>query len=398
MSLHTILEQHWQRPKWWLTPLLWPLARLFQALAALRRYGYARGWLKSQRLPCAVAVVGNIHAGGVGKTPITAALASGLRARGVAVGIVSRGYGRRSKEVLLLDQHSRAADVGDEPLMLWRQTGVPVAVGIVSRGYGRRSKEVLLLDQHSRAADVGDEPLMLWRQTGVQVAVGAQRFQAAQALLAAHPQTQLILCDDGLQHYALARDWEIVVFPAADAARRLDLLRPDLLRLDLLPNGGLREPLSRLHTVDALVVSQGSADDVARLRQTQGLPPQLLVCASRIQPGRLYRLNAPAHTVAAGELAGKPIAALAAIARPERFFDALRDLGLPPAVCKTLPDHAALTPADLPVAEVVIITEKDAVKLAAYDLPQVWVLPIAAHTEPDLVEWLWRCWRVRQAA
>ncbi|MFD1244450.1 tetraacyldisaccharide 4'-kinase [Paralysiella testudinis] len=345
MSLHAILEQHWQRPKWWLTPLLWPLARLFQALAALRRYAYARGWLQQQHLPCAVAVVGNIHAGGVGKTPITAALASGLRARGVAVGIVSRGYGRRSKEVLLLDQHSRAADVGDEPLMLWRQTGVPVAVG-------------------------------------------AQRFQAAQALLAAHPETQLILCDDGLQHYALARDWEIVVFPAADVARRLDLL----------PNGGLREPLSRLHTVDALVVSQGSADDVARLRQNQGLPPQLLVCASRIQAGRLYRLNTPAHTVAAGELAGKSIAALAAIARPQRFFDALRDLGLPPVLCKALPDHAELTPADLSVAEIVIITEKDAVKLAAYDLPQVWVLPIEAHTEPDLVEWLWRCWRVQQAA
>ncbi len=345
MSLHAILEQHWQRPKWWLTPLLWPLARLFQALAALRRYAYARGWLQQQHLPCAVAVVGNIHAGGVGKTPITAALASGLRARGVAVGIVSRGYGRRSKEVLLLDQYSRAADVGDEPLMLWRQTGVPVAVG-------------------------------------------AQRFQAAQALLAAHPETQLILCDDGLQHYALARDWEIVVFPAADVARRLDLL----------PNGGLREPLSRLHTVDALVVSQGSANDVARLRQNQGLPPQLLVCASRIRAGRLYRLNTPAHTVTAGELAGKPIAALAAIARPQRFFDALRDLGLPPVLCKALPDHAELTPADLPVAEIVIITEKDAVKLAAYDLPQVWVLPIEAHTEPDLVEWLWRCWRVRQAA
>ena len=345
MSLHAILEQHWQRPKWWLTPLLWPLARLFQALAALRRYAYARGWLQQQHLPCAVAVVGNIHAGGVGKTPITAALASGLRARGVAVGIVSRGYGRRSKEVLLLDQYSRAADVGDEPLMLWRQTGVPVAVG-------------------------------------------AQRFQAAQALLAAHPETQLILCDDGLQHYALARDWEIVVFPAADVARRLDLL----------PNGGLREPLSRLHTVDALVVSQGSADDVARLRQNQGLPPQLLVCASRIRAGRLYRLNTPAHTVTAGELAGTPIAALAAIARPQRFFDALRDLGLPPVLCKALPDHAELTPADLPVAEIVIITEKDAVKLAAYDLPQVWVLPIEAHTEPDLVEWLWRCWRVRQAA
>ena len=345
MSLHAILEQHWQRPKWWLTPLLWPLARLFQVLAALRRYAYARGWLQQQHLPCAVAVVGNIHAGGVGKTPITAALASGLRARGVAVGIVSRGYGRRSKEVLLLDQYSRAADVGDEPLMLWRQTGVPVAVG-------------------------------------------AQRFQAAQALLAAHPETQLILCDDGLQHYALARDWEIVVFPAADVARRLDLL----------PNGGLREPLSRLHTVDALVVSQGSADDVARLRQNQGLPPQLLVCASRIRAGRLYRLNTPAHTVTAGELAGKPIAALAAIARPQRFFDALRDLGLPPVLCKALPDHAELTPADLPVAEIVIITEKDAVKLAAYDLPQVWVLPIEAHTEPDLVEWLWRCWRVRQAA
>lgn len=331
MSLHQLIEQHWQHPKGWLLPFLWPLSRMFQALAALRRTAYARGWLRRHRLPCALVVVGNIHAGGVGKTPITAALALALREHGMAVGIVSRGYGRQSKETVVLNQYSTAAQVGDEPLMLHQHTGVPVAVG-------------------------------------------RDRFQAARALLASYPDIRIIIADDGLQHYALARDMELVVFPAADVGRRLDLL----------PNGVLREPLACLRTADAVVVSNGTADDAARLRSVLRLPESLLVCHSRTLAGRLYRLNAPQQTAIAADFVGKTVAAVAAIARPHRFFDALWELGLVLSACKALPDHAPLTAADLPVADAVVITEKDAVKLTGQPLPQVWVLPVCAIIPPEL--------------
>ncbi len=311
--------------------LLWPFSRIFQTGFLLRRMLYRSGRLQCEKLAVPVVVVGNIHVGGVGKTPVTAALVNGLRQRGIKVGIVSRGYGRQSREIHVLDERSTAAEAGDEPLMLYRQTGAPMAVG-------------------------------------------SKRAEAGRALLAAHPGLQLIVADDGMQHYALQRDLEIAVFPAADAGRR---------DLDLMPNGGLREPLARLHGVDAIVVT-GAASAVA----AHDFPPQVPRFASRLQLGQIYRLNRPQQKLDSQKLVGKRISAVAAIAKPERFFDSLRDLGIPLSQTLALPDHAELHTQDWPDADMVLVTEKDAVKLSDRHWENVWVLPVCAIIEPDLAEFV----------
>ncbi|MBE2403584.1 tetraacyldisaccharide 4'-kinase, partial [Klebsiella pneumoniae] len=181
-KFHTVIERHWQKPYPVLSFLLKPLSGLFAKIAAKRRTDFLSGKRQSEKLPVPVVVVGNIHAGGTGKTPIAAALVSGLQEKGVKVGIISRGYGRKSKAVHVLNAASRAEDAGDEPLLLFSKTGAPTAVG-------------------------------------------SSRAEAGRALLAAHPDIGLIVADDGLQHYALRRDVEIAVFPAADTGRTdLDLL------------------------------------------------------------------------------------------------------------------------------------------------------------------------------
>lgn len=324
-KLHQIIERHWQQPNPVLSVLLWPLSRLFQTASAIRRRLYLAGRLKSEKLPVPVAVVGNIHAGGAGKTPVVSALVKGLQARGIKVGIISRGYGRLGSGIYVLQHGSTAAEAGDEPLLLYRQTGAPVAVG-------------------------------------------SSRAQAGRALLAAHPDIQLIITDDGLQHYALQRDLEIVVFPAADAGRR---------GLDLLPNGGLREPLSRLQTADAVVLGGGTGrENTAYLHEN--------MFHSRLQAGKIYRFNRPGEYLDTGRLKHLRVAAVAGIAKPERFFDTLRGLGIILAETRALSDHAALSAADLPQADVVLVTEKDAVKLSDGPWENVWVLPVCAIIEPDL--------------
>lgn len=324
-KLHQIIERHWQSPNPFLSLLLKPLSKLFARIAAKRRDDFVSGRLKSEKLPVSVVVVGNIHAGGTGKTPIVAALVSGLQEKGVKVGIISRGYGRKSKAVHVLNTASSAADAGDEPLLLFRQTGAPTAVG-------------------------------------------SSRAEAGRALLAAHPELELIVADDGLQHYALQRDMEIAVFPAADTGRT---------DLDLLPNGSLREPLSRLASVDAVVVSGGKADAAFR--------PSENMFASHIETGRIYRLNRPSEKLDLEGLENQTVAAVAGIAKPERFFDSLRNMGITLNQTVALPDHADIAAADLPNADVVIITEKDAVKFSdGLNLNHVWVLPVCAIIEPDL--------------
>ena len=304
-KLHQIIERHWQSPNPFLSLLLKPLSRLFAKVAAKRRNDFVSGRLKSAKLPVPVVVVGNIHAGGTGKTPIVAALVSGLQEKGVKVGIISRGYGRKSKAVHVLNTASSAADAGDEPLLLFRQTGAPTAVG-------------------------------------------SSRAEAGRALLAAHPELELIVADDGLQHYALQRDMEIAVFPAADTGRT---------NLDLLPNGSLREPLSRLASVDAVVVSGGKADTAFR----------------------------PSEKLDLAGLGNQTVTAVAGIAKPERFFNTLQSMNIALKQTVALPDHADITVADLPNADVVIITEKDAVKFSdGHGLNHVWVLPVYAIIEPDL--------------
>ncbi|WP_373746815.1 tetraacyldisaccharide 4'-kinase [Neisseria dentiae] len=324
-KLHQIIERHWQQPNPVLSVLLWPLSRLFQTASGIRRRLYLAGRLKSEKLPVPVAVVGNIHAGGAGKTPVVSALVKGLQARGIQAGIISRGYGRAGSGVYVLQPGSTAAEAGDEPLLLYRQTGAPVAVG-------------------------------------------SSRAEAGRALLAAHPDIKLIITDDGLQHYALRRDLEIVVFPAADAGRR---------SLDLLPNGGLREPLGRLQTADAVVLSGGTGgEDTAHLHEN--------IFHSRLQAGKIYRFNRPGEYLDTGRLKHLRVAAVAGIAKPERFFNTLRGLGVVLAETRALPDHAALSAADLPQADVVLVTEKDAVKLSDGPWENVWVLPVCAIIDPDL--------------
>ena len=325
-KLHEIIERHWQRPNLFLSIGLWPLSRLFQTASSLRRLLYRTGRLNSEKLPVPVVVVGNIHAGGTGKTPVVAALVSQLRARGIAAGIVSRGYGRSRSSAYVLTPDSTAADAGDEPLLLYRQTGAPTAVG-------------------------------------------SNRAEAGRALLAAHPGIKLIVTDDGLQHYALQRDMEIVVFPAADAGRT---------NLDLLPNGGLREPVSRLAEADAVVVSgvAGTHCPAFGLHRNE--------FHARLHTGTIYRLHHPEEHLDTGRLKTLRVAAVAGIAKPERFFDTLRQMGIELAETRALPDHAALTAADLPRADIVIITEKDAVKLSDGLPENLWVLPVCAIIEPDL--------------
>lgn len=178
MKLHEKIEQHWQQPNPILRGILSPFSRIFAQIAAKRRQNFLSGSLKTQKLPVPVVVVGNIHAGGTGKTPIVSSLVLSLQNKGLKVGIVSRGYGRKSTQIHVLNEKSTADDAGDEPLMLYRQTHAPVAVG-------------------------------------------AERHAAGMALLAAYPDLQIIVSDDGLQHYRLARDVEIAVFPAADVGLSL---------------------------------------------------------------------------------------------------------------------------------------------------------------------------------
>lgn len=300
--------------------LLLPFGLLFFALAGLRRWAYRHGWLKSARLPVPVVVVGNIVAGGAGKTPLTLWLAEHLRAAGRHPGIVSRGYGRATDDI-------RKVGAGDT------------------------------------ARQVGDEPLLLARRSGCPVVVGADRLAAGQALLAAHPECDLLLCDDGLQHYRLRRDVEIAVID-----------RRGLMNGWPLPAGPLREPAARLREVDALVLHGAVMPPMA------GVPSFTMYLAGQI----FYRLDEPDVVCGPADLAGLKLHAVAGIGEPQRFFDHLARLGLA-FEAHAFPDHHLYRASDLALAgDAILMTEKDALKCVGLARLPVWVLPVKAHVEPDL--------------
>lgn len=300
--------------------LLLPAAALFAVVVAARRYAYRAGWLKSLRVRAPVVIVGNIAAGGSGKTPVVLALVKQLAARGRHPGIISRGYGGSVAGVREVRAEDAAALVGDEPALLKRRAGCPVFVG-------------------------------------------RDRVAAAQALLAAYPQCDVVVSDDGLQHYRLARDVEIAVVD-----RRL------LANHWLQPAGPCREPLSRLAHVDALV-RNGDDGIVAH-----GVP----TFDMRLKGERFVRLDAAGKTCGALDLARLRLHAVAGIGVPERFFAHLTALGLQ---CEThaFPDHHHYVAADLDfTGDALLATEKDAVKLRELSPLPVWVLPVDAQIEPDL--------------
>lgn len=299
--------------------LLAPLSLVFLIALTLRRWAYRLGWLRVARLPVPVVVVGNIAVGGTGKTPLVIWLAERLRQAGYSPGIVSRGHGGRAKTATPVQPDSDPATVGDEPVLLARRSACPV-----------------------------------W--------VGRRRAEVAQRLLAFHPEVDIILADDGLQHYALGRDVELVV---VDGERGFG-------NGWLLPAGPLREPRRRLAAVDAVVVNGGQA--------LPDLPaPQF---GMRLVGERFRQLGRPETTVDAGHFAGRVVQAVAGIGNPERFFGKLRRLGIQ-IVGHALPDHHRYDVSDIP-AGTVLMTEKDAVKCARFDLPDAWVLAVDAEVAPGL--------------
>ena len=291
-----------------------PLAGLFALISGWRARLYRSGVLRADRLPCPVIVVGNITAGGTGKTPLTLWLAQTLRAAGWRPGIVSRGYRGQAHGVLPVLAESAAEQVGDEPILLARQSRCPV-----------------------------------W--------VGARRAAAGRALLAAHPEVDVLLCDDGLQHLSLARDIEIAVI---DGTRGLG-------NGHRLPWGPLREGAGRLDTVTAVVIN---GDNLTALKCAAP------TYAMHLQAGVLRSLHDPSRTAAVADFVGQSVAALAGIGHPQRFFDQLVRLGLTP-VPYAFPDHHRFVAADLPPGPV-IMTAKDAVKCEAFAHPDCWVLEVDA--------------------
>ncbi|HEX5374374.1 MAG TPA: tetraacyldisaccharide 4'-kinase [Aquabacterium sp.] len=331
--------------------LLWPLHLLMLALAWARRLGFQRGCLTSQAVPVPVVVVGNRVVGGAGKTPTVLALIEHLRQQGWTPGVLSRGYGRQQPPD------------------------------------GQRDKAAaLILDEHHQSAlsarDVGDEPWLIWRRTRAPMAVASRRAVAGRALVAAHPEIDILVCDDGLQHLALARQIEIVVFDERGAGNGL-----------LLPAGPLREPINTAPgpgcTEPALVLYNADRPSTAlagHVAHKLLLPPRPL--------SLWWSEDRPAPESAAPDIRALRAAsaqdcwALAGIAQPERFFQPLRAMGLSFTPCP-LPDHDALDPLPWPEGlRHVIMTEKDAVKLSPDRLArqrpgtQVWVAPLAFTPVP----------------
>jgi tetraacyldisaccharide 4'-kinase len=328
MTAAAALTRRWYRPHLdALTALLVPMSWLYGAVVAARRALYDAGWLRRRRVARPVVVIGNLTVGGGGKTPAAVALARALAARGAVPGLVSRGYGGRSRA-------ARVVRIDDDPAL------------------------------------TGDEPLILAR-SGFPVAIGRDRAQAAELLIARHPSTSVIVCDDGLQHLALARDVEVVV---VDDARGFGNGR-------LLPAGPLREPVSRLARVDAIArLADGDATGDAASgdgRETR--------VRHRPLPWRRV-VDDAAIAGAPGCWRGRRVAALAGIAHPQRFFATLRAQGIE-ATATPLDDHHAFVAADLPAdADVVLMTEKDAVKCRRFGDERLAYLPIEAVLDPRLVE------------
>ena len=304
--------------------LLWPVSLVFGIAVFFRRLLFRLRILSSHSVGIPVIVVGNLTAGGSGKTPLVLRVAEILREHRWKPGIVSRGYGGSA-------QQPAAATIASDP------------------------------------AEVGDEPMLLARRSGCPVWVAPDRVQACLALRAQHPDCDVIVTDDGLQHYALRRDVEICVVDARSMGNGF-----------LQPAGPLREPRSRLRSVDA-VVTHGA-------KGAQGY-------SMTLEGDQLVRFTDARDVRPAKSFAGQRVHAVAGIGDPKRFFLQLARYGLK-VVPHPFPDHHPFSARDLEFGDndPVVMTEKDAVKckriVAGIPQAQFWVLPVSASLDPAFERWL----------
>lgn len=314
MPLRIWLHRH--LPQIWLSrgPMAWllaPMALVHGALLALRHWLYHTGLKTSHRLPVRVIVVGNVVAGGAGKTPVTMALVHHLSRQGLRVGVISRGHGRDTRDTREVQAGSSPQSVGDEPLLIRQKTGVPV-----------------------------------W--------VGASRVEAGRALLDQHPWVDTLICDDGLQHRALARDIEICVMDERGVGNGW-----------LLPAGPLREPWPK--PVDLLLHTGVSALQGGFQAQRQLAD---------------HAHDAYGRTIPLASLKNQPVDAVAGLARPEAFFNMLRESGLNLHHTTPLPDHFDYaTWPTAPLTRPLLCTEKDAAKLWQHQ-PEALAVPLELTPEP----------------
>ncbi len=301
-----------------LTIGLAPLSWLYRGAVGLRRLAYGGGLLASRHVGVPVIVVGNITVGGTGKTPLVIWLVELLKREGFAPGVVSRGYRGRARH--------------------WPQQVRPDSDPLM----------------------VGDEPVVIARRTRCPVAVGPSRVAAAEALLE-YNDVDVIVSDDGLQHYALARDIEIAVI---DGVRRFG-------NGWCLPAGPLREPVSRLEKADFLVVNGGSA-----LRREFPMT---------LRAGDLRNVRHEERRCAVENFAERRVHAVAGIGHPDRFFRQLKQLGFT-VIEHAFPDHHAFSAQDIDFGDdlPVVMTEKDAVKCRRFCGENCWYLPVDAHPHERL--------------
>jgi len=315
--------RHWSR-RGAVAWLLWPASLAFGVVAAVRHFLYKIRILGSKHPGVPVVVVGNLVSGGSGKTPLVLWIAELLKAQGRKPGIVSRGYG------------GAAAAKGGEP----REANIA-----------------------SDPAEVGDEPILLARRSGCPVWVAPDRVAACRVLREKHPECDVIVTDDGLQHYALARDIEICVVDGRGFGNGF-----------LLPAGPLREPRSRLRSVDAVVLHGAAGMD--------GYPMKL-------EGDKLVRMQDARDVRPAKTFAGQKVHAVAGIGDPKRFFLHLARFGLKP-VPHPFPDHHPFSAGDLDFGDEVpvVMTEKDAVKCKRFAGANHWVFPVNASLDPAFGRWL----------
>lgn len=324
--MSSLIDRLWYgkaRPLRFLAPLSW----LYRAIGASRR---RKAWdAKDELLPVPVVVVGNITAGGTGKSPLTAWLVAELRAAGWRPVVLSRGYGGKSPEYpLLVDADTTPAQAGDEPVMLAQATAAPVVVDPK-----RRRGALWALEQ-----ELGD----------------------------------ILICDDGLQHYGLPRDVELAVF---DGVRGIG-------NGGVIPVGPLREPVSRLSSVDFIVVNGGRFEAAEHIDIFDGIEhPQIHTMA--LEPSSLINLKT-GKSRPLGDLKGQSVRAVAGIGNPERFFDTLRSLGAS-VHGVPFPDHHGFKAGDLEVeaGEWLVMTAKDAVKCRSFAPENAWVFSVQARLSPE---------------
>lgn len=321
------LQKQWVSMTTWHLVLM-PLSWIFAAIIYVRLRLYQSGIFKSYRLTVPVIVVGNINVGGTGKTPLVIWLATQLKSAGYYPGILSRGYGGNAKGVMEVQASSDPLAVGDEPVLIAMRTACPVYIG-------------------------------------------SNRIEAGESLLKAYPACDIIISDDGLQHYRMQRDVEIVVYDSVKGFGNGALL----------PAGPLRESITRLKTVDAIVSNGKVSIDHPELFDGMVKPIEM-----KLEAADFYQLSDNHLKSNANAFAQQKILAIAGIGNPSRFFQQLRDFGLH-VETQAYPDHHKFKPQDFEhvKVDVVLMTEKDAVKCKGFAKSSYWVLPVNAVIEDGLM-------------